>query len=119
MGFTAVRRGEAAGCLSLGNNWYFRGSGCAILQTCGFLSSDELVETSCIQDVVSEEMAFKDERNLHTESVDAAGETVISILLLAAAYVPFSPSELSMQVTICAMRDLELLGKLLIVVETG
>ena len=64
-------------------------------------------------------MAFKDERNLHTESVDAAGETVISILLLAAAYVPFSPSELSMQVTICAMRDLELLGKLLIVVETG
>ena len=44
---------------------------------------------------------------------------MISILLLAAAYVPFSPSESSMQVTICAMRDLELLGKLLIVVETG
>lgn len=48
-GFTAVTRGEAAGCLSLGNSWYFRASGCAILQICGFLSSDELVDTSCME----------------------------------------------------------------------
>ena len=57
-------------------------------------------------------MARKKVKGL-TDSVDVSGETNISMLFLAEL------SKLSMQVTICAMRDLELLGKLLIVVGTG